>query len=74
MLFDYLAAHGVPAMLVATKLDRLPKSKQKPSLDKLKKETGVNVIGTSAETRVGIDRLLEAVVRACGFMPPSNPI
>ncbi len=71
-LFDYLAAYGVPAMLVATKLDRVAKSKQKPMLDRLKKETGVSVIGTSAEMRVGIDRLLEAVVRACGFAPQSD--
>jgi GTP-binding protein len=72
-LFDYLAAHGVPAILVATKMDRLPKSKQKPVLEQLKKDTGVAVIGTSAETHAGLDRLLEVIVRALGFAPITAP-
>ncbi len=56
-LLDFLADANVPALLVATKLDREKKSKQKSTLDKLRKSTGVNVIGTSAADRKGLDQL-----------------
>ncbi|MCP4675888.1 MAG: YihA family ribosome biogenesis GTP-binding protein [Deltaproteobacteria bacterium] len=66
-LLDYLADTGVPALLVATKIDRVPKSKRKAALDKLHRETGVKVLGTSATTRDGIDRLLRTITKACGY-------
>ncbi len=66
-LLDFLADSGVPAMLVATKMDRVPKSKRKAALDRLKRETGIKVLGTSATTRDGIDSLLRTITKACGY-------
>ncbi len=66
-LLDFLADQGIPALLVATKMDRVSKSKQKTTLSKLQKETGVKVLGTSAVTRQGIDRLVQTVASASGY-------
>ena len=66
-LLDYLAEIGVPAILLATKIDRLPKSKRKAALLKLEKTTGVKVLGTSAADRTGVETLLHRIVAACGF-------
>ncbi len=66
-LLDFLADNGIPALLVATKLDRVSKSKQKSTLVTLQKQTGIRVLGTSAVTRQGIDRLLETVAQATGY-------
>jgi GTP-binding protein len=66
-LLDFLAAAGVPAMLVATKMDRVQASKRKAALGKLQKETGLPVIGTSSVTRDGMDALLASVAAACGY-------
>ena len=66
-LLDFLAEAGVPAMLIATKLDRLSKNKQGAALAKLKKETSVDIIGTSSQTRQGIDTLLSRLLTVCGF-------
>lgn len=66
-LLDFLGAAGVPGLLVGTKLDRLSKSKQKPALDTLRKETGIHVIGTSAQTGNGIADLLETAMKTCGY-------
>jgi GTP-binding protein len=66
-LLEFLAGAGVPAMLVATKLDRVKKSQQKLVLARLRERTGVAVVGTSATTGAGIDRLRAAVLRHCGY-------
>jgi len=66
-LLDFLGNTGIPALLVATKLDREKKSKQKSTLDKLRKQTGVNVIGTSATEKTGLDKLLRIIVNQCGY-------
>jgi len=66
-LLDFLAEVGVPAMLVATKVDRLPKSKRKAALARLKQLTGIPVLGTSAPKKEGLDMLLDRVARACGY-------
>ena len=39
-LFDYLAEVGVPALLVATKIDKVKKSQRHAALKSLKRETG----------------------------------
>jgi len=67
LLLDFLADNGIPTLLVATKLDRVSKSKQKSTLNKLQQETGIRVLGTSAVTRQGIDRLVEVVAQATGY-------
>lgn len=64
-LLDFLARAGVPAMLVATKLDKLKKSQHRSALDALRRQAGVPVIGVSATKRAGIDRLLAAIVETC---------
>ena len=66
-LLEFLAEAGVPAVLVATKLDRVRKSQQKLALERLRRETGVRVLGTSATTGDGIARLRRAVLRHCGY-------
>ena len=65
-LLEYLAVRRIPVALVATKIDRLKKSERKLVLERLRREAGVEVIGTSAEDLTGIDRLCEVVARACG--------
>jgi GTP-binding protein len=65
-LLEYFAARRIPVVLVATKIDRLKKNERKLVLEALHRSTGVEVIGTSAEDRTGIDRLCEVVARACG--------
>jgi GTP-binding protein len=66
-LVDYLNEVGVPVMLVATKCDRVPKSKRHAVLSKLKKDIGVPVLGTSATKKDGVDELLQRIVTACGY-------
>ncbi|MBN2802801.1 MAG: YihA family ribosome biogenesis GTP-binding protein [Deltaproteobacteria bacterium] len=64
-LIEFLQEAEVPALLVATKLDRVPNSKQQSVLNKLKKDTGINVIGTSATDKKGIDDLLKTILYHC---------
>ncbi len=66
-LLDYLADLGVPALLVATKIDRVAKNRRRGALDKLRREVGVKVLGTSAVSREGIDALLGKIAAACGY-------
>jgi GTP-binding protein len=66
-LFDFLADSGVPAVLVATKLDRVSKSKRKAALDKLRARIGLKVIGTSATERTGLDQVRQTIFTACGY-------
>jgi GTP-binding protein len=66
-LIAYLQEIGIPILLVATKLDRVPKSKQKAALDKLKKETNAALAGTSSATGFGVDPLLHRIAKACGY-------
>jgi GTP-binding protein len=72
-LLDFLARAGVPALLVATKMDRVRGSKRKATLSKLQKETDIPVIGTSSVTRDGLDKLLASVVAACGHDETKKP-
>ena len=67
-LLDFLDEAGVPAVLVATKLDRVSKSKQGAALAKLKRECGTDLIGTSSVTGQGLDRLRAMLLKACGFV------
>ena len=72
-LLAYLAARRTPVAIVATKVDRLKKSERKLALAALGRQAGVEVIGTSAEDRTGIDRLCEVAARACGFGTTGTP-
>jgi GTP-binding protein len=66
-LVEFLRRAGVPCLLAATKIDRIGKSQRKPALEELRARTGVRAIGTSAETREGIDDLLAAILSAVGY-------
>ncbi|MBN2342501.1 MAG: YihA family ribosome biogenesis GTP-binding protein [Deltaproteobacteria bacterium] len=66
-LISFLDEVGIPVVLVATKLDRVKNSQQKAVLNKLQKDTGIRVIGTSATDKKGLDMLLATVIRYCGF-------
>jgi len=59
-LVTFWAQTKKPLLLVATKLDKLPKSQQKPALAKLGKST----IGFSAETNQGREELWSAILRS----------
>jgi GTP-binding protein len=53
-LLDFLALRKDVAVVIAvTKIDKLALNAQKPALAAIKKAAGVQVIGTSAETKVG---------------------
>ena len=53
-LLEFLALRKDLAVIIAaTKVDKLALNAQKPALAAMKKEAGVQVIGTSAETKLG---------------------
>lgn len=53
-LLEFLAQRkDIGVVVAATKLDKLALNAQKPALAAMKKESGVQVIGTSAETKAG---------------------
>ncbi len=64
-LFDFLADAGRPALLAATKLDRVKNSRRVSAIRRLEDRTGVPVIGTSAVTGRGVDRLLAEIASRC---------
>lgn len=66
-LLEFLDHLKQPAILVATKLDKLPKSKQKPALQAFRKKTGRSVLGYSAVTSEGRDALWDALLKAAAI-------
>ena len=60
-LLEYLESIGRPAILVATKTDKLPKSKRKLALDQVAQRP--RAMGYSAETGDGGDRLWRRLLR-----------
>ena len=52
------------SIICATKLDKLPMSQQKPALAALAKESGLDVVGTSAETLLGRELLWSRLRKA----------
>ena len=54
---------GLPVFVAVTKLDKLSKSEQKPRISAIEKESGVKVIGTSAETGAGREELWDRLLR-----------
>jgi len=52
-------------VVVATKMDKLPRNQHKPELAKLRKAAGVEVIGTSAESGAGREELWDRILRSC---------
>jgi len=68
-LAGFLSEAGVPALLVATKIDRLVKGARRAALDALSREVESDVLGVSARTREGVDDLLARVAAAAGYGP-----
>ena len=61
-MINYLYYYQIPFIIVATKCDKLAKSKVKPALNKLASQLKVgvqNVYGVSNETQIGKNELLE---------------
>lgn len=67
-LLEFLAELQRPALLVATKLDKLPRSKIEPALRALRQEAKTPVLGFSAETGYGRDALLRELLRRTGLV------
>lgn len=67
-LFEMLDDFGRPVVVVVTKIDKLSKSKRKPALSKLAKDTGFPVYPFSAKTGEGADDLWLVIGRACGIV------
>jgi len=62
-LLDFLAAHDVPAILVATKSDKLTRSEQAKQIAALRRVASLEPCGVSSHTGEGIDRLWAAIER-----------
>lgn len=63
MLLEFLDSLGHPVLVVATKLDKLPKAQRKPALVALSRDSGREITGFSAETGEGRDALRERLLR-----------
>ncbi len=66
-LVEFWAQTKKPLVLVATKVDKLPKAQHKPALEKLRAKArdlvpGVRMVGFSAETGQGQDELWAALL------------
>ena len=64
MLLEFLDSLEHRTLLVATKLDKLPKSQRKPALQALAKDCGRDLIGFSAETGDGCEQLRARILSA----------
>lgn len=63
-LLEWLDHIGKPAVLVATKLDKLGPAQRLPAIAKIKASIGRPVVGVSAETGEGRDRLWSRLIAA----------
>jgi GTP-binding protein len=66
-LLEFLAEHERPVLLVATKIDKLARSKVQPALAALSKHAGCRVLPFSAQTREGRDDLWRALLQRAGL-------
>ena len=65
LMLDFLASTGKPTIVVATKIDKLPKREREPRIRTLALEAGIELeqlIPFSAETGEGRDELADAIV------------
>ena len=63
-LVDYLKHIGLRAIVVATKTDKVPKSKSKLAVKKVADEAGMRVMGFSSQSGDGRDALWRVLMRA----------
>ena len=66
MLLDFLAAQRVPALVVATKADKLGRNDRDRQVAALQRATSADVLVVSSITGDGMDRLWVAIERAVG--------
>jgi GTP-binding protein len=66
-LLDFLAHNALPAYVVATKVDKLPASRQKPAVAAIAREAGVRAFGFSSEDGTGREPLWRVLTRAAGI-------
>jgi GTP-binding protein len=71
-LLEYLAHLGRPALLVVTKIDKLPASRRAVAIANAGRKSGLRAIGFSSETREGREALWHALLRACGLRPATD--
>ncbi len=71
-LLEFLDHLKLPAIIIATKLDKLPKSKQKPALQAFRKKAGRPVLGYSAVTGDGRDALWDRLLQAAAISPQTG--
>jgi len=67
-LLEFLGAIGCDAVLVATKIDKLPRNKRKPALEKLARGVGREVLPFSAESAEGKDALWHALLQRAALL------
>ncbi len=67
-VMEILADAGRPVTIVATKIDRLSKSKRKPIVSALARQTDFDAIQFSSKTGLGVDPLWHVIGRACGIV------
>jgi GTP-binding protein len=66
-LLEFLEHLGVRAIIVATKLDKLPANKRKPALAKLKGALGHKPLGFSSVNGDGVDQLWKRILHAASI-------
>jgi GTP-binding protein len=66
-LLEFLKHVGQKALIVATKIDRLPLNQRKPTQHALEQASGVRALGFSAATGAGRDDLWRALTRFAGI-------
>jgi GTP-binding protein len=71
-LLEHLRGRGLPALLVATKVDKLAKSARMLALQSLAKQSKLRPIAFSSETREGREALWRAILETGGLIvkPP----
>ncbi|MET0339560.1 MAG: ribosome biogenesis GTP-binding protein YihA/YsxC [Polyangiales bacterium] len=72
-LLEFLAHVKQRALVVATKIDRLPANKQKPAVLALAKAGGVQALSYSAHTGAGRDQLWRALQKMAGIEAAPKP-
>jgi GTP-binding protein len=65
-LLEYLAHIRRPAIIVATKIDKLTKAERVPALAAIARKTHITPIGASSETREGREAILAQVLDLAG--------
>ena len=71
-LLEFLESIGVTPILVATKIDKLPASKRKPALAKLRHQLGRPVTPYSSVTGDGRDALWKRLLQTSSIDRPAQ--